>query len=113
MILNTVIALRPRRPIRIVASDYWRNISPTMRQLSETGLILIDRKEAFSAGLENTWRHNARFLHINHFLSLRGKQRGAYSHERLHQEWMNVRRACSLRPLSLTLAQTSTLMERL
>ncbi len=93
MILNTVIALRPRRPIRIVASDYWRNISPTMRQLPEAELILIDRKEAFSAGLRNTWRHNIRFLHINHFLSLRGKQRVRIHTNACIKEWMNVRKS--------------------
>ena len=92
-ILNTVIALRPRRPIRIVASDYWRNISPTMRQLPEAELILIDRKEAFSAGLKNIWRHNIRFLHINHFLSLLGRQRARIHTNACIKEWMNVRKS--------------------
>lgn len=89
-LLNIVIAVRPRRPLRVVASDYWRSVAPIMRELPEAELILIDRTQAFHAGLKNIWRHKIRFLHINRFLSLRGRRRALAHTEMCIKEWMTI-----------------------
>lgn len=83
-VLNACIALRPRRTVRILASDYWRNIVPTIQNLPEAELILIDRSEAFRAGFSNIWRHQMRFVHIGNFLSARA-----------HREALRHARACA------------------
>ncbi|MCI0558347.1 MAG: hypothetical protein MN733_07615, partial [Nitrososphaera sp.] len=49
-VLNFVIGLRSRAKIRVVASDYWRNIGPLMREMPEGELFLFDRLEALKAG---------------------------------------------------------------
>ncbi|TSC64445.1 MAG: hypothetical protein G01um101491_282, partial [Parcubacteria group bacterium Gr01-1014_91] len=41
--MNAFMALRPRRQIRIVASDYWKSLAPILHQLPEAELILLDR----------------------------------------------------------------------
>lgn len=90
-VLNTLIAFRPRRAVRILASDYWRNIVPTLRELPEAELVLLDRSEAVKAGFSAIWRHKIRFMHIDHFLSgsaRRGSLR--YAQECL-QKWLPIR----------------------
>lgn len=84
-LLNSVMSLRPRRPIRILASDYWRNIAPVLKSMPDAELIMIDRTEAFKAGLKNIWRHKARFAHIESFLSRKDRQ-GAVRYARECQE---------------------------
>jgi hypothetical protein len=90
--LNALIALRPRKSIRLLASDYWRNIAPVMRELPEAELILIDRKEAIKAGLKNIWRHKIQFLHIEHFLSRSGKKRVLAHAKKINEEWNAARK---------------------
>lgn len=105
-LLNIVIAVRPRRPLRILASDYWRNLAPTVKQLPETEVVLIDRTQAFQAGLKNIWRHKIRFLHINHFLSLRGRRRALAHAHRCTKEWMTIHEN-ALAPIDLTFCGTN------
>lgn len=90
--LNVAIGLRPRRPIRIIASDYWRNLSPILGELPEAELILLDRSEAIKAGLANIWRYKMRFMHIGHFLSRKGKQRALVYAGKCKEEWAAVRK---------------------
>ncbi|MFA6006950.1 MAG: glycosyltransferase [Candidatus Paceibacterota bacterium] len=90
-ILNMIISLRPRRKIRIIASDYWRNISPVLRKLPEAELILLDRSEALKMGFKTIWRHKAQFMHIEHFLSRQARREALqYSHLCL-EKWQSVR----------------------
>ena len=67
-ILNSAVALmcRPKR-IRILASDYWSNLMPSLRYLDSAEVILTDRKEAFNAGIGNIWKFRMRFLHLDAF----------------------------------------------
>lgn len=89
-LLNAFMALRRRRHIRILASDYWRNISPILRELPEAETILLDRGQAMQAGLANIWRHKMQFMHIEQFLSRSGKQHAdAYARECV-EKWKAV-----------------------
>jgi len=91
-LLNAIITLRPRRPLRILASDYWHSLAPIMRQLPEAELILLDRSQALYAGLKNIWRHKVRFMHIEQFLSRAGKQKALAHAENCKKEWIAVRK---------------------
>lgn len=90
-LLNVVVALRPRRPIRIIASDYWRSLIPILEQLPEAELLLLDRSQALHAGLANIWRHKARFVHIADFLSRTWNRRASAHAKRCVETWMAVR----------------------
>jgi len=90
-VLNALMALRPRRTIRVLASDYWRNIAPIMRELPEAELVLIDRTEALKAGFAHIWHHKIQFLHIEHFLSWRGKRQALAHAKKCSEEWMAAR----------------------
>lgn len=90
-VMNTIISLRPRRKIRIVASDYWRNISPIFKELPEAELVLLDRSEALKMGFGAIWRHKVRFMHIHNFLSRRARREALqYAHACL-AKWQSVR----------------------
>ncbi|MFA6408170.1 MAG: hypothetical protein WCW36_01690 [Candidatus Paceibacterota bacterium] len=90
-ILNACIALRPRRAVRIIASDYWRNIAPIMHELPEAELFLIDRSEISKIGISNVWRHKVRFVHADHFISIRARKEALrYASECLNK-WLSVR----------------------
>lgn len=90
-LLNVLVGLRPSRPVRILASDYWRNISPILRQLPEAELILLDRSEALKAGFANIWRHKMRFVHIQHFLSRRARSAAYESAKDYMNTWKSIR----------------------
>lgn len=91
-LLNWCMALRPRRPIRVLASDYWRNISPIFRELPDAELILVDRNQALQAGFANIWRYKMRFMHIEQFLSRKGARQARTHAERCIEEWRAVRK---------------------
>ena len=67
-LFNWVISLvRRPREIRLLISDYWKNIAPYIQYLDSAEIILVDRQEAFKAGLKNIWNYRMRFLHIDAF----------------------------------------------
>lgn len=105
-LLNTFIALRPRRPIRILASDYWHSLAPILQRLPEAEVVLIDRKEALKAGLRNIWRHKMRFIHIEQFISRVGKQKALVHAEKCKEQWMTMRKEV-LAPIDLTFCGVS------
>lgn len=61
------MSLRRRRPVRILISDYWRNVSPLLPHTSGVELIFIDRLQALQAGIVAMWQHCIRFYHLDHF----------------------------------------------
>lgn len=64
---NVCMSLRRRRPVRILISDYWRNLSPLLPYTSDVELIFIDRLQALQAGAVAMWRYCIRFYHLDHF----------------------------------------------
>jgi len=105
-LLNACMALRSRRPLRILASDYWRSLAPILRQVPEAELVLLDRSQALQAGFRNIWRHKVRFIHVEQFLSWEGNRRASAHAEKCEKEWMIVR-AEMLASLDLTFRGTS------
>lgn len=108
-ILNALITLlrRPRR-IRALASDYWKNLAPYVHNVDSLEIVLIDRQEAFKAGLSNIWRFRMRFLHTDSFTSdIPPEHRAA--HDRIAKEFDSIQngkglqtfeyRGFSLRPM--------------
>lgn len=69
-LLNRGVAM-VRRPqsIRLLISDYWRNIAPLAQEMKNTEFIFLDRMEALNAGWKNIWRFRMRFLHLEHYAS--------------------------------------------
>ncbi|HEY4501186.1 MAG TPA: glycosyltransferase [Candidatus Paceibacterota bacterium] len=92
LFLNACIALHPRRPLRILASDYWHSLAPILQLLPEAELILLDRKEALRAGFRNIWRHKMRFVHIEQFLSQYGRRQALAHAKKCTEEWMVIRK---------------------
>ncbi len=90
-LLNTVIAtlVRPKK-IRILASDYWKNISPYVKNLDSAEIILNDRLESFNAGLGNIWRFRMRFIHGDSFVVTSTKHREEAS-ENIRKEWKAIK----------------------
>jgi len=103
-ILNTLVAClrRPRR-IRILASDYWRNMAPYLRNLDSVEVMLVDRTEAFNAGLSNIFKFRMRFLHLDAYTQKTSSQR-ENAQRRIVKEWQSVRAGfppCIFRHFSL------------
>lgn len=59
--------LRPRGKIRILASDYWRNIAPVLGHIPGAEVILCDRKQILNVRLRNAWRYRMRFLSLDSY----------------------------------------------
>mgnify|MGYP001617079035 FL=1 len=89
-LLNALMALRPRRPLRILASDYWRSLAPILRQLPEAELVLLDRSQVLQASFANIWRHKVRFMHIEQFVPLKGSRRARLYAKECEEKWMAV-----------------------
>ena len=65
-LLHAAVAL-VRRPkgVRILAYDYWRNLSPLLFALPQAEVLMIERLEAFAAGLKNIFRFRMRFVQLD------------------------------------------------
>ncbi len=88
-VMNIVISAASRpRSVRILASDYWKNLSPYVKNIDSAEIILIDRTEALNAGLKNIWKYRMRFLHISAFCAAATARKAAQ--ERIAREWRSV-----------------------
>lgn len=68
--LNTLVVVTvPKKKIRILASDNWRNISPFMQHLPEAELLLLDRMESRRTSFSAIWKNRMRFIHVQNFVS--------------------------------------------
>ena len=92
-ILNGAIALmrRPRR-IRILVSDYWRNLAPLLQYLDSAEVMLLDRQESFKAGMANIWKYRMRFLHLDAFSPKVSDKRKQAQASFLHK-WHSIKNA--------------------
>lgn len=89
--MNAYMTLRPRRSLRILASDYWRSLAPVLQELPEAELILLDRSQALHAGFKNIWSHKVRFMHIGQFLSRKGNRRARAYAKECEEKWTAMR----------------------
>jgi hypothetical protein len=63
---NSLMGLRHSRPLRVLASDYWRNIGPLLGHM-RVEVTLIDRLQALHAGFKNLWKYRIRLYHLEDF----------------------------------------------
>lgn len=98
---NTLITVlrRPKR-IRILASDYWKNLAPYVDHLDDAEIILLDRMEGFRAGLKNLWRYRMRFMHIDSFAVGASTER-EHVVASISQGWDSIQATRSLPPCTL------------
>ncbi|TSC68084.1 MAG: hypothetical protein G01um101456_746, partial [Parcubacteria group bacterium Gr01-1014_56] len=89
-ILNIFVTIfrRPRK-IRAIASDYWKNLAPCVNDIDSLEIILIDRKEAFKAGLSNIWKFRMRFLHLDAFSSNSSSEH-MFARDLIAKEWQTI-----------------------
>ncbi len=89
-----VLVRRPRR-IRILASDYWRNLAPSLQYLDSAEVILTDRQEASNAGIANIWKFHMRFLHLDAFSQGISNER-KLAQTLFKQKWQSIREGSDL-----------------
>jgi hypothetical protein len=58
--ISTVV---PRRKIRILVSDYWRNIKPFIEKMDDVELVFVDRKEVRNIPWRDLFKYRMRFIH--------------------------------------------------
>jgi hypothetical protein len=69
-LLNKVVRFtQSKRKIRILASDYWKNLTPYIKDLESAEILMIDRKEVFKVGIRNLFRFKMQFVHAEDFCS--------------------------------------------
>lgn len=59
---NFLIGFVPRRPLRIFASEYWRNIAPFVENMDDVELVLMERSEFHNIPWLQLWKHRVRFV---------------------------------------------------
>ncbi len=109
-VLNSAMStLRGRGKVRILASDYWRNISPILAHIPNAEVILVDRKEILNARFKNIWRYRMKFVHADSFSA---RDSATDSARILQTQWQSVSegvfvdcifRSTSVEPLLTTL----------
>lgn len=62
-LLNTLVVLvrKPKR-VRVLVYDSWRNFAPVAQQIDSGEIVMIERLEAFTAGLKNIFGYRMRFV---------------------------------------------------
>lgn len=60
---NFIIGFAPRRPLKIFASEYWRNIAQFVENMDDVELALMERGEFRNIPWRQLWRHRIRFMH--------------------------------------------------
>ena len=60
---NAVIRFAPKRPLKIFASEYWRNVAPFIEHMDDVELVLMERSEFRAIPWKHLWRHRVRFMH--------------------------------------------------
>lgn len=87
-ILNsTISALLTPKPIRILASDYWKHLDPLIQDFPESELVLLDRAEVTKIDWVRIWKHRMRFVHIENFLSVPEIERAAKLGRDFAHQW--------------------------
>lgn len=85
----SMMLLQRRRRIRILVSDYWRNVAPALQYLDSAEVICTDRKEALNAGLKNILKFRMRFIHLD-ALSPRAPAERKQTQLLFAKEWQSI-----------------------
>jgi hypothetical protein len=62
-LVNVFVRLvtRPKK-VRVLVYDSWRNFAPVARQLKSGEIVMVERLEAFAAGIKNIFAYRMRFV---------------------------------------------------
>lgn len=86
----TVRIVVPKKKIRILASEHWKNIAPLLQELLESELVLMDRSEVTKIGLRASIQNRMQFVHSSDFLSSSDKRDAQKKSEAFKKEWRKV-----------------------
>ena len=90
-ISSAIMRLFAPRSIRILASDYWRNISQLLPALPDAEIVFLDRSEASNAGIWNIWKYRMQFSHPKQYIRKFERNKACQGSFRLNEEWWKVR----------------------
>jgi hypothetical protein len=79
----------PKKKIRILASELWKNTEPLFGELAEAELLLFDRAEAKNMGFRSILQTRAQFLHPEEFISTSGWKHIREAHKKFELSWEN------------------------
>lgn len=70
--INYAVRLTTRKkPVRVFASDYWRNIGPIIKSMNDVELVLMDRREFAIIPWRDIFVHRIRSIHPQDVLDAR------------------------------------------
>lgn len=111
-VLNIFFQLGPRKPLRMLVSDNWRNIGPFMSDFMDAQVTLLDRKEFRSMGFLNAWRLRMRFVHVDQYFTQSGCRIALQEWASINERWGAVLKhipVLSFKQYDLTSVLTETL----
>ncbi len=91
-------AFAPRRPLKILVSDHWRNISPFIEKMNDAELVFVDRKELRNIPLRQLWKHRVRFIHPLDLEGARLRELAREKQKEFAREWKRAKPAVAALP---------------
>lgn len=80
----------PRKKIRILGSELWKNIAPLMSELPESELILLDRAESLKIGWESIMKNRMQFMQPRYFINRVAKKEIKNTLDKFSSEFRNT-----------------------
>ncbi len=77
----------PKKKIRILISEYWRNIRPLVEEMPDAEFAFLDRSESIKIGLRTISAHRMQFVHAEDFSSAAEKREVEDSTAALKRMW--------------------------
>lgn len=90
---NFFIGFAPTRPLKIFASEYWRNIVPFIESMDDVELVLVERSEFHNIPWRQLWRHRIRFIHPRAIGQHSSRSAARTAAERFRAAWPSARQA--------------------
>lgn len=95
-VYNYLIGLiRPVRPVRLFASELWKNIGSVLRHLEGTELMLMDRAEVRAIPWRELFRNRIRFVHPVEYGGCAARLCAAAAQKQFRTAWPQGRSAVS------------------
>jgi len=95
-LLNTAVSYaRRKRSLRILASDYWDNLAPYLKTINSAEVFLLDRRQAFHAGIFNIWRFRMRFVHMDAYASGASSERDT-ALKKIIETWQSIKKGSAM-----------------
>ncbi|MFA6315444.1 MAG: CDP-glycerol glycerophosphotransferase family protein [Candidatus Paceibacterota bacterium] len=86
-----VTILRKSSHTRLIISDHWRNLKPSIELLKKAECIFLDRTEIFNINWRTLVRYRMRFVHIENFLSRQTRKLVKVETQNFNMLWNNLK----------------------